>query len=102
MIDLNSSAAPTYADLQYSTAGGIPGSSGSWHLVGGPTVLADDKGTSQVTQNSVNYGFAPLLAQVDSGGYHFGPGTFDIVLQAYDLTPDHNLLAQEHIKVTVS
>ena len=58
-----------------------------------------------MTQNSQNYGFysaGGVDFDEDAAGiqpYNFGPGEFDIILQAYD--PFGTQIAQNHIVVDV-
>ena len=66
-------------------------------------VLVDDNGIlGEVAQNSRNLAFYDV-DHVTPGTqpYHlaFGPGEFDITLQAFD--PLNNLIAENHIRVDV-
>jgi len=67
--------------------------------------IADDEGNANVTQNSENYGFGFIHDLIDDNpgtpaidDYNFGPGTFDIVLEAYD---GFKLIAANHMVVDV-
>lgn len=70
-----------------------------WRLVPmGPVPIADDEGTTNVTQNSQNYAFYGIPGY--NGGTGFaGPATFDVVLQAFD---GAQLIARNHIVVNVN
>jgi len=67
--------------------------------------INDDEGNANVTQNSENYGFGFIRDFIDDDPgtpgiqtYNFGPGTFDIVLEAYD---GLKLIAANHMVVDV-
>lgn len=67
--------------------------------------ISDDEGNANVTQNSQNYGFGFIQPFIDDSPatpaiepYSFGPGTFDIVLEAYD---GFKLIAANHMVVDV-
>jgi hypothetical protein len=67
--------------------------------------IFDDEGNANVTQNSENYGFGFIYSFIDGNPatpahdpYDFGPGTFDIALEAYD---GFKLIAANHMVVDV-
>lgn len=77
-----------------------------WVDENGIPVIVDDRGVAgQVTQNSENYSFGFIRNFIDGDpgtpglqAYNFGPGTFDLQLQAYD---GAQLVAVNHIVVDV-
>lgn len=63
-----------------------------WRDQGGTLVIADDRGSNKIAQNSQNYGFGsinpfidadPLTAGPQAYAPTFGPGEFNIRLEAY-------------------
>jgi hypothetical protein len=83
----------------------IPGGSGyQWRDEGsGLVFIADDKGSTTVTQNSENYAFAFFQSFLTSaygpGNGFAGPARFDIVLRAFN---GPQLVAQNQIAVNVA
>jgi hypothetical protein len=97
LIDTDPTSGTDYLELHLAPNG--TGSSGyDWEDALGNAIIPDDDGTAQVTQNSQNLGF--YLGAIDADPstpahdtYTFGPGQFDIELQAYS---GSTLLASVH------
>jgi len=91
-------------------AGGVGSANTHWNDTSAPLspiIIGDDGGiANKVTQNSENFGFGFIRNFIDDDSgtpgiqpYNFGPGEFDIILQAFDNS--NTLIAQNHIQVDV-
>jgi hypothetical protein len=68
--------------------------------VSGEDPSSGDGSLPYISQDSVNFGFNFIKNAIDSGGYNFGTGTFDIELVAYE-NGTNNVLSNVHIQVHV-
>jgi hypothetical protein len=109
LYDVDKSAGTDYRvlTLEAETTPQAAGQSGfQWKDEGtGLVFISDDKGNANVTQNSENYGFGFIRSFIDDDAgtpgiqaYTFGPGEFDIVLQAFE---GSQLVASNHMVVDV-
>jgi hypothetical protein len=104
LIDLDSGASVSYATLQLAPGGVVPPQPSGFHWTdGSTTIIPDDQGNANVTQNSQNYAFyaaslTPPNSYTALNGFP-GPATFDLVLQAFD---GAQLIASNHIVVNVA
>jgi hypothetical protein len=101
LVDVDPTAATDYQVFTMEPGGA--GSAGVHWANQYGDVVGDDQGIAgQIAQNSRNLAFydvdhvTPLTQPYD---ILFGPGQFDVVLQAFDLS--NNLIAQNHIVVDV-
>lgn len=87
LIDLDPTSGVDYLALTLDT-GGVGSSNHHWEDSLDNTIIPDDEGTTQITQNSQNLAFyaAGIDTDPDTGGiqpYTFGAGEFDIELRAF-------------------
>jgi hypothetical protein len=104
LVDVDRTASTSYHELTMSAVGASTADV-HWTDQYGDTLIVDDEGVSnKVAQNSQNYAFAvgdtdPLTPGTQTyDGTNWGPGQFDIVLQAFEGT---QLVGVNHIVVDV-
>jgi len=110
LVDVDKSSGTDFHVFELG-AGGVGSANTHWTDTSAPAQLlsqiGDDAGVpNKVTQNSENYGFGFIRNFIDNDPgtpgiqtYNFGPGEFDIILQAFDNS--NTLIAQNHIQVDV-
>jgi hypothetical protein len=103
LVDVDPTANTNYLEFTMSS-GGASTAGVHWTDQYGHTIVDDEGIGNLVAQNSENFGFGMFRDSdpVTPGAqnYNFGPGHFDVVLEAHSLVDNH-LLAANHIVVDV-
>lgn len=104
-IDKNSGAGVDYMIFNLEGSNGntpFVARDGNGAIIGvsGEDPSSGDGSLPYISQDSVNFGFNFIKNAIDSGGYNFGTGTFDIELVAYE-NGTNNVLSNVHIQVHV-